>query len=627
MTADSAGTSGATWWRRDTSLRRFLSTETGSAAVLLGATVVALVWVNIDASSYARVWHTQMSIRVDDHAVAMNMRDWINSGLMTFFFFVIGLEARREFDLGEFRERSRVVLPVLSGIGGMVGAVLLYLAFNGGQHSAHGWGVAMSTDTAFALGVLALLGRHAPERLRGFMVTVTVVDDIIALVVIGTVYADDVSLTPLLIGIGIFVLVFALTRLHVHYGIVYFALGVATWVAIFKSGVDPIVVGLVAGLITYAAPPARTDLEQATELFRGFREQPTAELARTARIGVQRALSPNDRFQDIYHPWTSYVVVPLFALANAGVAIDAHFLAHAYTTRITLGIILGYVVGKPLAVVATSAIVTRLSRGRIRPPVGWVGVLGVGNLAGIGFTVSLLIADRAFTGTDLEDAKLGILTVALISAALAYGVFAITSRLPKPVRARLLLGRSDVLVDLVEPVDVERDHVRGPLEAPVTLVEYGDFECPYCGQAEPVVRELLRDFGDLRYVWRHLPLQDVHPHAQLAAEAAEAADAQGKYWEMHEMLFNHQGDLTVKDLIRYAGELGLDVDQFVGALRGHEYKDRVFADLESADLSGATGTPSFFVNGQRHTGAFDIDTLTRVVREARARAGISAATR
>ena len=619
----SAGT--MTWWRRDTPLRRFLGTETGSAAVLLAAIVAALVWVNVDEPSYLRVWSTELTIRLGHSAVSMSLRDWINSGLMTFFFFVIGLEARREFDLGEFRDRPRVVLPLLSGVAGMVGAVALYLAFTAGHSSSHGWGVAMSTDTAFALGVLALVGTRAPDRLRGFMVTVAVMDDIVALLVIATVYSTDVSVGPLLIGIGLFAVAFIATRLHIHYALFYFVLATATWVAVFKSGVDPLVVGLAAGLIVYAAPAERTDLERATDLFRGFREQPTAELARNARAGVRAALSPNDRYQDFFHPWTSYVIVPLFALANAGIVIDLHFLAHAYTSRITLGIIVGYVIGKPLAVFATSALVTKLTRGRLRPPVGWVSVLGVGNLAGIGFTVSLLIASRAFSGTDLRDATLGILTAALVSAVLGFLVFVITSRMPKPVRARLLLGRSEVLVDLTDPVDLDRDHVRGPVDAPVTLVEYGDFECPYCGQAEPVVRELLRDFGDLRYVWRHLPLHDVHPHAQLAAEAAEAADAQGRFWEMHDLLFDHQGDLSVKDLMRYAGELGLDVERFADDLRGHAYRERVLNDVEGADVSGATGTPSFFVNGQRHIGAFDLDTLTRAVRAARARAALATA--
>ena len=624
----SSGSAGRTiWWRRDTPLRQFLSTETGSAAVLLVAAVIALVWTNTDASSYAEVWGAQLSVRLGAAGVSMDLRGWVNSGLMSFFFLVVGLEARREFDLGEFRDRPRVVLPLLAGVVGMVSAIGLYLAINAGQSSAQGWGAAMSTDTALALGVLALVGNRVPDRLRAFTLTITLVDDIVALIVIATVYTQDVRVGPLLIAVALFAVALIGTRLRVRYAPLYVALAIGSWLALFAAGVDPIVVGLAAGLLAYAAPAARTDLERATGLFRDFREQPTPELARSARVGLGAALSPNDRLQQLYHPVTSYLIVPLFALANAGIPIDPGFLSRASTSPITLGIAVGYVVGKPLGVMVTSVLVTRMTRGRLRPPVGWAAVLGGGTLAGIGFTVSLLIASLAFRGAALEEAKLGVLTAALGSALLTWLLFLVTARLPKPLRVRALLGRSEVIVDLAEPVDLDRDHVRGPAQAPVTLVEYGDFECPYCGQAEPSIRKLLADFGDLRYVWRHLPLSDVHPRAQLAAEASEAAAAQGAFWQMHDLLLDHQGELGPKDLIRYAGQLGLDVDRFTNQLRAHTWRDRVAADVESADVSGVAGTPSFFINGQRHAGAYDIDTLSRAVRTARARAALPSVTR
>jgi Na+/H+ antiporter NhaA len=619
-TPDTAPGSRTAWLRPDTALRRFLRTETGSASVLLGATVAALVWVNVDGSSYATVWQTQLAVRLGHWAVAMDLREWVNSGLMTFFFFVVGLEARREIDLGELRERARMVLPLLAGLAGMVGAVAIYLVVNAGGDSVGDWGVAMSTDTAFALGVLSLVGNRAPDRLRGFMLTVVVVDDIVALVVIATVYTDGLAWAALLVALGAFAAILTAVRLRVRSGLVYFLLAVAGWVALHESGVDPLVIGLACGLVTYAAPAGRPELERATDLFRGFREQPTAELAMSAQAGLQAAVSPNDRLQRLYHPWTSYLIVPVFALANAGIAIDAGFLTRAYGSPVTLGILLGYVVGKPVGVLATSWVVSRATHGRLRPPVGWAAVTGGGTLAGIGFTVSLLIASLAFDGERLEEAKLGILSAALTAALLGWLLFVVVGRLPKQLRIQALLGSSEVIVDLADPVDVERDHVRGPDDAAVTLVEYGDFECPYCGQAESVVRELLADFGDLRYVWRHLPLTDVHPRAQLAAEAAEAAAAQGAFWEMHALLFRHQDALEPKDLVRYARELGLDADRFVDDLRSHTMADRVAADVDSADQSGVAGTPTFFVNGHRHFGAYDIDTLTRAVRTAGARA-------
>jgi protein-disulfide isomerase len=201
-------------------------------------------------------------------------------------------------------------------------------------------------------------------------------------------------------------------------------------------------------------------------------------------------------------------------------------------------------------------------------------------------------------------------------------VFRVTALLPKRLRIRALLGTSQVITDLAVPVDPDRDHVRGPKKSPVTVVEYGDFECPYCGQAEPVVRELLADLGDVRYVWRHLPLNDVHPNAQLAAESAEAAASQGAFWEMHDLLLDHQGALRPADMLRYAGDLHLSTDQFRDDLRKHAGAARVAEDVDSADLSGVSGTPTFFINGIRHYGAYDTATLTAAVKAARAQATI-----
>jgi Na+/H+ antiporter NhaA len=619
---------GRTAWARNlqTPLREFLRTETGGAAVLLAAAVAALVWVNVDATSYDSLWEKTLSIELGGSGVSLELREWVNSGLMTFFFFVLGLEARREFDLGELRERRRFALPLLAGIGGMLVAVAIYLAFNAGRSSAGGWGIAMSTDTAFALGLLALVGPRFPDRLRAFMLTVVVVDDILALVVIATVYTEELSLSALLVACGLFGAVLVLRALRVRVGLVYFALGAAIWVALLESGVEPVVVGLAMGLLAYAHPVARSDLERATERFREFREQPTPELARSVGVGLRAAVSPNERLQQLYHPWTSYLIVPLFALANAGIAIDGGFLARAFSSPITLGILFGYVIGKPVGILGSSWLLTRVTRGRLRPPVGWAAVAGGGTIAGIGFTIALLVATLAFAGTRLEEAKLGILSAALGASTLTWLLFRATALLPRRLRIRALLGTPEDLVDLYIDVDPERDHIRGPLDAPVTVVEYGDFECPYCGQAEPVVRELLRDFGDVRYVWRHLPLNDVHPNTQVAAEAAEAAADQGAFWEMHDLLLANQDALRPADLMGYAEQLGLDVERFTNDLREQTGAARVAEDVDSADLSGVSGTPTFFINGRRHYGAYDIATLSAAVRAAGARATLAPTT-
>ncbi len=618
---------GHTAWARSLQgpLRDFLATEIGSAVVLLGAAVAAIAWANIDLSSYESVWHTELTIEVGSSGISQSLREWVNNGLMTFFFLVVGLEVRREFDVGELRERRRLALPVLAALGGMIVPIAIFLAFNAGDDSAQGWGVAMSTDTAFALGMLAMVGPHFPDRLRGFLLTIIVVDDVVALLVIIAAYSGAIDVVPLLIAAGIFsVFVVSLGIAGIRGGPLYFMLGLAAWVALFESGVDPVVLGLAVGLVAWANPAGRGELERATQLFRDFREQPTPELERSARSGLRAAVSPNARLLRIYHPWTSYVIVPLFALANIGIAIDGDFLSRAYSSPITLGILVGYVLGKPVGIAGISWLVTKLSGGRLRPPVGWAATIGGGAIAGIGFTVSILIASLAFDGVELREAKLGVLTAGVVASTLTWLVFRGTAMLPRRARIRALLGDSEVLTDLAVPVDPERDHIRGPDEAPVTLVEYGDFECPYCGRAESVIRELLADFGDVRYVWRHLPLSDVHPHADLAAEASEAAAVQGAFWEMHDILLDHQGELKFRQLRGYARQLGLDLERFDTDLRESSHAARIEEDVDSADLSGVTGTPTFFINERRHDGAYDIEALSGAVRAARARALIAA---
>ena len=609
---------GRTAWSRamQTPLRAYLRTETSGATLLLLAVLAALVWANLGAGSYRHAWDARVAVTVGHSGVSLTLREWINSGLMTFFFFVVGLEARREFDIGELRERRRSVVPVLAAFGGMGAAVAIYLAINAGHASAHGWGAAMSTDTAVALGLLALVGPRNSDRLRAFLLTVVVADDIVALAVIALVYTGNFRAMPLLLAAVPLGAAVVLCRLQIRIGPLLALLGGAAWVAVLKSGVDPVVVGLLMGLLTFAYTAQRTSLELATERFREFREQPTAGLARAALAQVRSATSLNERLQDLWHPWTSYAIVPLFALANSGIRFDGTLLRHAATSPVTLGILAGLALGKPLGIVAVSWLNTRLSRSRLRPPVGWASVLGGGTIAGIGFTVALLIASRAFSGPTLDEAKVGILASAIAALGTTWLVFRVTAMLPAGWRIRALVGDVEPLSDLAVDVEPEFDHIRGPLHAPVTIVEYGDFECPFCGRAEPIIRELLGDFEYVRYVWRQLPLNDVHPNAQLAAEASEAAAAQGAFWPMHDRLLDRQDALEPDDLLEHARQLGLDVSQFSADVAAHLGARRVVEDIDSADLSGVSGTPTFFINGLRHFGAYDAETLSTAVRAA-----------
>jgi Na+/H+ antiporter NhaA len=255
-----------TAWARNLAapVRDFLRTETGSAVVLLGATLAALAWANSPWwESYEEVWTTDLSIRIGDSGINMDLRHWVNEGLMTFFFLVVGLEAKRELDLGELRERRRVAVPVLAAGGGMLVPVLIYLAINAGGDGANGWGAAMSTDTAFALGVLALVASGA-TRLRVRLLTVVVIDDLVALFVIATVYTEDVSLMPLAIAAGLFAVLVGLRYAPVGWRMQAAAvLGVGVWIALHESGIDPVIAGLAVGLVTSAYPPARRERRRA----------------------------------------------------------------------------------------------------------------------------------------------------------------------------------------------------------------------------------------------------------------------------------------------------------------------------------------------------------------------------
>jgi Na+/H+ antiporter NhaA len=582
----------------------------------------ALLWANSPWSdTYESFWRTKLSINVGSEGISLDLRHWVNQGLMTFFFLVIGLEAKRELDTGELRERRRLAIPVAAAVGGITVPIAIYLAFNAGGEGAHGWGAAMSTDTALALGLLALVAPGG-TRLRVRLLTLAVVDDLVALAVIATVYTEDLSWLPFALALGLFAMLLALryapTEWRRQLAVV---VGVGLWIALYESGIDPVVAGLAAGLVTTAYPPARGDLERVTELTRSFREQPTPELARTAQRSVASAISANEQLQYRLHPWTSFVIVPLFALANAGIHVDAQLLEDASTSPITLGILFGYVLGKPLGILGASWLASRPWLAGLRRALSWPVIAGGGAVAGVGFTVSVLISTIAFDGDQLEQAKLGVLTAAILSSLIAWTVFRVIRHLPAEMRARQIAATAEELLDLSDEVDPDRDHIRGSARAPVTLVEYGDYQCPYCGQAEVVIRELLVSFGDdLRYVWRHLPLNDVHPDAQMAAEAAEAAGAQGAFWEMNDKLIEHQDALTQPNLARYAEELNLDVERFWDELRRREHAPRVAEDVASADASGVVGTPSFFINGRRHQGAYDTETLTKAVRTARSRA-------
>jgi Na+/H+ antiporter NhaA len=600
-------------------VRAYLVTEAGSAGLLLAATVAALLWANSPWSdSYTSLWHTELGIRIGDWERVHDLQDWVNDGLMVLFFFVVGLEVRREISVGELQDRRRLIVPSLGALFGLVVPAALFLAVNPSGDAAHGWGVAIGTDTAFVLGVLALVGPSCPTQLRVFLLTLSIADDVLAVSVIGIFYSESIHVGWLVAALACLAGIALLSRLHAWRAAVFVAGLIVLWLCTIESGLHPTIAGMAAGLAVTAYPPRRDVVERAARGFRAFRQSPLPSVGRSAQLELVRAVSVNERLQAALHPWTSFVIVPLFALANAGVDLRGGLLGDALTSPLTWGIVLGLVVGKLVGIGAASLGAVRLGLGPLPQGVGSGQVVAGAALCGIGFTVSLLIADLAFERPEERDqAIVGVLLAGVLASVLGWVLFELAARLRGERTAGLPLV-------LDRPVDPERDHVRFGPAAPMTLVEYGDFECPFCGKATGVVRELYERFGDdLRYVFRHLPLQDVHEHAELAAQAAEAAGAQGRFWEYHDLLFHHQEQLEWEDLLGYAAELDLDVERFAREIAEGVHAARVRADVASAEASGARGTPTFFVGERRHLGAYDAATLARELEASRAPTPVS----
>ena len=602
-------------------LRRFLATESGSAVLLVAAIVIALAWANSPWSAgYDSLWATEGSVRLGDVAIAMDLGHWINDGLMAVFFFVIGLEVRRDLAVGELTDRRRVVLPVVAGIGGMVVPVLLYLLIAPGGEAAQGWGVVIGTDTAFLLGTLALVGPATSTQLRVFLLTLTVVDDIVAVTVIGVVYSDAIDIPTLAVAVvGVAVLA-VLGRVGVWRAWPYALVTVVIWVATVGSGLHASIAGMIAGLLIPAFAPQREAVEGAAVRFRAFRQSPMAAAGRSATTALARAVPVNERGQIVLHPWASYVIVPLFALANAGVDLRGGVLAEALGSPVTWAVAVGLVGGKFLGIGFGALGGAALRLGRLPQGVGPGQVLGGAVLSGIGFTVSLLIIRLSFDSPRLRDeATVGVLLALGLATALGWVVFRLAAVLHGETSAGLP-------TTLARPVDPGRDHIRGPVSAPVTLVEYADFECPFCARATGVAKEVREHFGDdLRYVFRHLPLPDVHPHAELASAAAEAAAAQGRFWEMHDLLFARQDELKLEDLAGYAGRLGLDVEEFLRDVDEQRHAARIREDVADAEAGGARGTPTFFIGSERHVGLYDAQSLIAQLEVARGRRTVEGA--
>ncbi len=377
-------------------LREFLETEVAGGFLLLAATVVALIWANSPFRGiYDSLWETELALRLGPLELAEDLRHWVNDGLMAIFFFVVALEVKREIVRGELNEPRRAALPALAALGGMLVPAALYLSLNAGGPGAHGWGIPMATDIAFALGVLALLGPRAPASLKVFLLSVAVADDIGAIAVIAIFYSGGVA--PLSLGVALALLgwILFLRSARVWWTPVYVVLGVGVWVAVLESGVHATIAGVALGLVT----------------------------------PVRASASVAERLEDALHPWTSYVIVPVFALANAGVTLGAEALGESTRSPVTAGIVLGLVLGKIIGISGFTWLAVRLGLGSLPRGVSWLQVVGVAAVAGVGFTVALFIAALAFDAPELQDqAKVGVLLGSVVAALLGAAVLGWSGR-------------------------------------------------------------------------------------------------------------------------------------------------------------------------------------------------------
>ncbi len=403
--------------------RSFLSTESGSAVLLLVAAVVALVWANL-LGGYEDFWHTEFSLVLGDWELTEDLRHWVNDGLMVLFFFSVGLEISREMVLGELRGLRALAAPTIAAVGGLVVPALLFLAFNAGGPGAAAWGIAISTDTAVVIGVLALVGPRCPDQLRVFLLALAIVDDIGAVAAIAIFYTDDVDLVALLLAGILFLALLALRFARFWRTPIYVLIGVVMWWATLTSGVHPSVVGVAMGLLVNAYAPRAWDIARVQVVGRSFLVDPSAQRALATQQAVTEAVSPNERLQLRIQPWSSYVIVPLFVLANAGVVLSAETLAAAATSPITIGIVVGLTVGKLIGVTAGTWVALRTGLGRVPDTLRWGQLVGGAGLAGIGFTVALFVTDLALDDEALvNQAKIGILVGSLLAALIGWTIF------------------------------------------------------------------------------------------------------------------------------------------------------------------------------------------------------------
>jgi NhaA family Na+:H+ antiporter len=400
-------------------MRTFLRTEAAGGVVLLTATVLALAWANSPfRAGYESVWATELRFSIGAFEVSGDLRHWVNDALMAIFFFVVGLEIKREVVTGELNEVRKAMLPAVAAVGGMILPASIYLALNAGGEGARGWGIPMATDIAFSVGLLALLSESVPSGLKVFLLTLAIVDDVGVLLAIALFYSGGLGSGWLVAAVVLVAAILALRRVKVFWIPAYVVLGGALWFVTLQSGVHATLAGVVLGLLTPARASDPGGFDDVVVGVEGVAREPDAEAVHAMTLQAKEVVSVAERLEHLLHPWTSYAVIPLFALANAGLELDLDRLGGALGSSVGLGVVAGLVVGKTVGITGASWLAVKLDLGRLPEGVGWAHIVGGAAVAGIGFTVSLFIIGLAFEAPGLvEGAKTGVLVGSLIAGA------------------------------------------------------------------------------------------------------------------------------------------------------------------------------------------------------------------
>lgn len=577
----------------------FFHSETYAAFALISATLIALLWANFGGESYSHFWHTEAGFDIAGMSLHFTFHEWVDEGLMTFFFFMVGLDVRRDLTLGELRNPRNAILPAAAAIGGLLIPALIYIFMSRGSGFEGAWGTVISTDTAFALGMLALIGPRNAPRLRAFLLAFAVIDDIGALSVIAIFYTEDLNVQALgFVALGLLV-IWLLARWGVWRSSPYIVAGIFTWYAMYSSGIHATLAGVLIALLMPVYATRRADADEASRIFDIYRQTPIPVVAVTARDTLAKSIPLNQRLSDFLPGYVNYLVVPLFALANAGIVVTADSFSAAMGSAVTWGVIAGLVLGKLLGVVLGAGLVFWLLPSTRQPGLDLPRVAGIGALSGMGFTISLLVANMAIDDPVVQtQARMGVLLATGLALLLATIIFRLGDRFV-PLEA----AEGDVLA---RPYDPETDHLYGRVDAPIHLVFYRAYNPSHANQTGKAflrTMEEMEESHQVAFTLRHKATEGISLYIALAIEAATA---QGLYSPfLFEVIrgVEENPNFDCEGVREVARKVGVDVEEMDRRIQSGADLAKVERDrqdlpeelVESDDVI-------FYINGRRFDG-------------------------